>query len=29
MAEDLTRHGHTIRVVSQLPRVTATIHMEP
>jgi hypothetical protein len=29
MAEDLTGHGHTIRVVGQVPRVTATIHMEP
>jgi len=29
MAEDLTGHGHTTRVVDQVPRVTATIHMEP
>ena len=29
MAEDLTGHGHTTRVVSQVTRVTATIHMEP
>ena len=29
MAEDLTRHGHTTRVMSQVTRVTATIHMEP
>jgi hypothetical protein len=29
MAEDLTGHGHTVRVVGQVPRVTATIHMEP
>ncbi len=29
MAEDLTGHGHTTRVVGQVPRVTATIHMEP
>src|SRR5262245_48522092 len=28
MAEDLTGHGHTTRVVGQVPRVTATIHME-
>ena len=28
MAEDLTGHGHTTRVVSQVPRVTATIHMD-
>ena len=28
MAEDLTGHGHTTRVVSQVPRVTATIHLE-
>lgn len=29
MAEDLTGHGHTTRVVGQVSRVTATIHMEP
>ena len=29
MAEDLTGHGHTTRVMSQVTRVTATIHMEP
>jgi hypothetical protein len=29
MAEDHTGHGHTTRVVGQVPRVTATIHMEP
>jgi hypothetical protein len=29
MAEDLTGHGHTIRVVGQVPRVTATIHIKP
>ncbi|MGH8059383.1 MAG: hypothetical protein ACREOH_19455 [Candidatus Entotheonellia bacterium] len=29
MAEDLNGHGHTTRVVGQVPRVTATIHMEP
>ncbi len=29
MAEDLTGHGHTTRVVGSVPRVTATIHMEP
>jgi hypothetical protein len=28
MAEDLTGHGHTIRVVGQVTRVTATSHME-
>jgi quercetin dioxygenase-like cupin family protein len=28
MAEDLTGHGHTTRVVGQVPRVTATIHMD-
>lgn len=28
MAEDLTGRGHTTRVVSSVPRVTATIHME-
>jgi uncharacterized cupin superfamily protein len=28
MAEDLTGHGHTTRVVGQVPRVTATIHIE-
>ena len=28
MAEDLTGHGHTTRVVGQVPRVTATIHLE-
>ena len=28
MAEDLTGHGHTTRVVGQAPRVTATIHMD-
>jgi quercetin dioxygenase-like cupin family protein len=28
MAEDLTGHGHTTRVVGQVPRVTTTIHME-
>jgi hypothetical protein len=29
MAEDLTGHVHTTRVVGQAPRGTATIHMEP
>jgi hypothetical protein len=29
MAEDLTGHGHTTRVMSQVTWVTATIHMEP
>ena len=28
LAEDLTGHGHTTRVVGQVPRVTATIHLE-
>lgn len=28
MAEDLTGHGHTTRVVGQGPRVTATMHLE-
>ena len=28
MAEDLSGHGHTTRVVGQVPRVTATIHMD-
>jgi hypothetical protein len=28
-AEDLTGHGHTTRVMSQVTRVTATIHIEP
>jgi hypothetical protein len=28
LAEDLTGHGHTTRVVGQVPRVTATIHVE-
>jgi hypothetical protein len=28
MAEALTEHGHTTRVVGQVPRVTATIHIE-
>jgi quercetin dioxygenase-like cupin family protein len=28
MAEDLTGHGHTTRVVGGVPRVTATIHMD-
>ena len=28
MVEDLTGHGHTTRVVGQVPRVTATIHIE-
>ena len=27
-AEDLTGHGHTTRVVGQVPRVTATVHVE-
>lgn len=28
LAEDLTGHGHTTRVVGKVPRVTATIHLE-
>ena len=28
LAEDLTGHGHTTRVVSSVPRVTATIHLD-
>jgi quercetin dioxygenase-like cupin family protein len=28
LAEDLTGHGHTTRVVGVVPRVTATIHLE-
>ena len=28
LAEDLTGHGHTTRVVGDVPRVTATIHLE-
>lgn len=28
MAEDLTGRGHTTRVVGNVPRVTATIHMD-
>jgi len=28
MAEDLTGHGHTTRVVGNVPRVTATIHLD-
>ena len=28
LAEDLTGHGHTTRVVGDLPRVTATIHLD-
>ncbi len=28
LAEDLTGHGHTTRVVSDVPRVTATIHLD-
>jgi hypothetical protein len=28
-AEDLTGHGHTTRVMSQVTRVTTTMHMEP
>ena len=28
LAEDLTGHGHTTRVVGNVPRITATIHLE-
>jgi len=28
LAEDLTGHGHTTRVVGDVPRITATIHLE-
>ena len=28
LAEDLTGHGHTTRVVGSVPRVTATIHLD-
>jgi quercetin dioxygenase-like cupin family protein len=28
LAEDLTGHGHTTRVVGNAPRVTATIHLD-
>ena len=28
LAEDLTGHGHTTRVVGNVPRVTATIHLD-
>jgi quercetin dioxygenase-like cupin family protein len=28
LAEDLTGHGHTTRVVGRVPRITATIHLE-
>jgi hypothetical protein len=28
MAEDLTGRGHTTRVVGNVPRVTATIHLD-
>ena len=28
LAEDLTGHGHTTRVVGDVPRVTATVHLE-
>ena len=27
-AEDLTGHGHTTRVVGNVPRVTATVHLD-
>ena len=28
LAEDLTGHGHTTRVVGTVPRVTATVHLD-
>jgi hypothetical protein len=28
LAEDLTGHGHTTRVVGTAPRITATIHLD-
>ena len=28
LAEDLTGHGHTTRVVGDVPRVTATVHLD-
>ena len=28
LAEDLTGRGHTTRVTSQVPRITATVHLE-
>ena len=28
LAEDLTGAGHTTRVVSDVPRITATVHLE-
>ena len=28
LAEDLTGHGHTYRVIGNTPRVTAIIHLE-
>lgn len=28
LAEDLTGHGHTTRVIGTIPRLTATIHLE-
>jgi hypothetical protein len=28
LAEDLTGHGHTTRVVGNVPRVTVTIHLD-
>jgi hypothetical protein len=28
LAEDLTGHGHTTRVIGNVPRITATIHLE-
>lgn len=28
LAEDLTGHGHTTRVIGNVPRITATIHLD-
>ena len=28
LAEDLTGHGHTTRVIGNVPRIVATIHLE-
>ena len=28
LAEDLTGHGHTTRVIGSVPRVTATVHLD-
>jgi quercetin dioxygenase-like cupin family protein len=28
LAEDLTGHGHTTRIIGNVPRITATVHLE-